>query len=120
MAIQIEDVNSQSQLSATQQLSQGNTAAPPAKAAAPENDDDDDMPPLEGADVEDENLDETGLDPKEIDLVMQQVNCSRAKAVRVLKDNGGDIINASKFSSLQTVRICHSNNKMFPVMAASD
>lgn len=32
---------------------------------------------------------------------MQQVSCSRAKAVRVLKESGGDLINASmSFCSL--------------------
>ncbi|KAF8148018.1 hypothetical protein B0H34DRAFT_669133, partial [Crassisporium funariophilum] len=42
-------------------------------------------------------VDETGVDPKDIELVMQQVNCSRGKAVRVLKESGGDFINASAF-----------------------
>lgn len=45
---------------------------------------------------DDEEVDETGVDPKDIDLVMQQVGCSRAKAVRVLKESGGDLINASE------------------------
>ena len=54
------------------------------------------VPELEAAE-DDGPVDETGLDPKEIELVMAQVNCSRAKAVKVLKENGGDIINASKF-----------------------
>ncbi|MFI8490103.1 ubiquitin-like domain-containing protein [Streptomyces rubrogriseus] len=39
-------------------------------------------------------VDETGVDPKDVDLVMAQVNCSREKAVRVLKESGGDLINA--------------------------
>ena len=82
-------------MSAAQQLAQSNVAPSPPKAGAIENDDE--MPPLEGP-GEDENIDETGLDPKEIDLVVQQVGCSRAKAVRVLKENGGDIINASEFA----------------------
>ena len=42
-----------------------------------------------------EEVDETGVDPKDIELVMSQVNCSRAKAVKVLKENGGDLITAS-------------------------
>ncbi|MEV7447964.1 ubiquitin-like domain-containing protein [Streptomyces nigra] len=42
----------------------------------------------------DETVDETGVDPKDIQLVMAQVNCSRAKAVRALKESGGDLINA--------------------------
>jgi NACalpha-BTF3-like transcription factor len=46
---------------------------------------------------EEEEVDETGVDPKDIDLVIQQVGCSRAKAVRVLKESGGDLINASEY-----------------------
>jgi len=56
-------------------------------------DDDDDVPELEEADDSGE-VDETGVDPKDIELVMTQVNCSRAKAVKVLKENGGDLITA--------------------------
>ena len=57
-------------------------------------DNEDDVPEL----LEPENdgpVDETGMDPKDIELVMYQVNCSRTKAVRALKENGGDLINAS-------------------------
>ncbi|MGW4546287.1 ubiquitin-like domain-containing protein [Streptomyces violaceorubidus] len=39
-------------------------------------------------------VDETGVDAKDIELVMAQVNCSREKAVRALKESGGDLINA--------------------------
>eukprot|EP01099_Mayorella_cantabrigiensis_P004648 TRINITY_DN3542_c0_g1_i1.p1 TRINITY_DN3542_c0_g1~~TRINITY_DN3542_c0_g1_i1.p1 ORF type:complete len:173 (-),score=62.36 TRINITY_DN3542_c0_g1_i1:89-607(-) len=38
--------------------------------------------------------DETGLEPKDIELVMTQTGASRAKAVRVLKKTGGDIVTA--------------------------
>ncbi|MFI7876050.1 ubiquitin-like domain-containing protein [Streptomyces salinarius] len=48
---------------------------------------------LEDDTIEDP-VDETGVDPKDIELVMAQVNCSRAKAVRALKESGGDLINA--------------------------
>ncbi|KAF8522187.1 nascent polypeptide-associated complex, alpha subunit [Hysterangium stoloniferum] len=92
----IEDINSQAQLSA-QQLAQGggggagNIKASGATGGA--EDDDDDMPELEAPEDEGE-VDETGVDAKDIELVMAQVNCSRAKAVRALKDSGGDLINA--------------------------
>ncbi|WP_191134051.1 hypothetical protein [Streptomyces sp. col6] len=43
---------------------------------------------------ENEDVDETGVDPKDIDLVMAQTGVSRQKAVRVLKESGGDLINA--------------------------
>jgi len=88
----IEDMNSQAQLSAAQQLASGN-AAPSLEQAGDEVEDDDDIPELE-APEDDGPVDESGVDPKDIDLVMQQVSCTRAKAVRVLKESGGDLINA--------------------------
>jgi len=41
-----------------------------------------------------DDVDETGLEAKDIDLVMSQVQCSRAKAVKALKQNKGDIVEA--------------------------
>lgn len=38
--------------------------------------------------------DESGLDPKDIDLVVAQAGCSRGAAVSALKKNDGDIVNA--------------------------
>ena len=93
-------MNAQAQLSAAQQYGAG-AGAPVGLAnlessgVAAEGDDDDDIPELE-APEEDGPVDETGVDPKDIELVMTQVNCSRAKAVRVLKESGGDLINASE------------------------
>lgn len=92
-------MNSQAQMSAAQQLASGGGDVTGLEnsgvGAEGDDDDDDDIPELEAP--EDEGpVDETGVDPKDIDLVMAQVNCSRAKAVRVLKESGGDLINASK------------------------
>ena len=42
----------------------------------------------------DGEIDETGVDAKDIDLVMQQVSCSRRKAVKALKENDNDIVNS--------------------------
>ena len=39
-------------------------------------------------------IDETGVDAKDVDLVIEQVSCSRRKAVKALKENNGDLINA--------------------------
>jgi len=92
----IEDMNSQAQLSAAQQLASGGGAGlgvTPSKNSAAADQNDDDLPDLEPAEEEGE-VDETGVDPKDIELVMAQVNCSRGKAVRVLKESGGDLINA--------------------------
>jgi nascent polypeptide-associated complex subunit alpha len=95
----IEDMTSQSQHSAGQQLSQsGGVGGMPGLddsglGGNGDDDDDDDIPELE-APEEEGPVDESGVDAKDIDLVVTQVGCSRAKAVRVLKESGGDLINA--------------------------
>ncbi|XP_041701405.1 nascent polypeptide-associated complex subunit alpha isoform X2 [Coregonus clupeaformis] len=43
---------------------------------------------------EEEEVDETGVEVKDIELVMSQANVSRAKAIRALKNNNNDIVNA--------------------------
>lgn len=44
--------------------------------------------------------DETGVEAKDIELVMSQANVSRAKAVKALKSNQNDIVNAIMVSFL--------------------
>lgn len=39
-------------------------------------------------------LDETGINPGDIDMVMSQAGCSRNAAIKALKDNGNDLVNA--------------------------
>lgn len=102
-------MNSHAQLSAAQQLASGGGGGgipglEESGAGAEGDDDDDDIPDLE-APEDDGPVDETGVDPKDIDLVMAQVSCSRAKAVRVLKESGGDLINASTFHFLACHRL---------------
>lgn len=97
-------MNSQAQMSSAQHLASAGGAGTgvmnlETSGAGGEGDDEDDIPELE-APEDDGPLDETGVDPKDIELVMAQVNCSRAKAVRVLKENAGDLINASESSPL--------------------
>mgnify|MGYP001271411326 FL=1 len=41
-----------------------------------------------------EEVDETGLAPKDIELVMAQANVSRKKAVKALRENDNDIVNS--------------------------
>ena len=43
---------------------------------------------------EEEDVDETGVEPKDIELVMTQASVSRAKAVKALKAAEGDIVTA--------------------------
>ncbi|KAJ1691320.1 hypothetical protein LUZ63_015475 [Rhynchospora breviuscula] len=43
-------------------------------------------------DDEEEEVDETGVEPKDIELVMTQANVSRAKAIKAHKSADGDIV----------------------------
>lgn len=84
----IEDLSQKAQLAAAEKFKSDvvNTSNEQrAKTAKPKlNYDDDDNEPA----------DETGVDPKDIDLVMQQANVSRNQAVKALKNNQNDIVNA--------------------------
>jgi len=46
---------------------------------------------------EEKIVDETGLEQKDIELVMSQASVSRARAVKALKSQNGDIVNAIMF-----------------------
>ena len=43
---------------------------------------------------DDEEVDQSGVEDKDIELVMSQANVSRTKAVKALKNNANDIVNA--------------------------
>lgn len=77
-------MNSQAQAAAAQQLAQQD-AASNDKTSAPAAGADDD---------EDGDVDESGVEAKDIELVMSQANVSRPKAVKALKANNNDIVNA--------------------------
>ncbi|KAJ1271132.1 hypothetical protein BS78_06G105500 [Paspalum vaginatum] len=47
-----------------------------------------------GQEDNEEEVDETGVEPKDIELVMTQASVSRPKAVKALKSAGGDIVSA--------------------------
>merc|ERR1712039_816884 len=81
----IEDLSAQAQASAAQQFTQqtaDSNDAPSAESA----------PQIE--EVDEGDVDETGIEPKDIELVMSQVQCSRSKAVAALKANNNDIVEA--------------------------
>eukprot|EP01134_Creolimax_fragrantissima_P003537 CFRG3537T1 len=82
----IEDMNAQAKAQA--QYAQSMQAQQAAAAAAEE-----DIPALEEAEEEGE-VDESGVAAEDIDLVIQQANVSRAKAVKALKENDNDVVNA--------------------------
>ena len=83
----IEDLSAQAQTAAAEQFKTQDLMETPGltksleKASIEEVDD--------GAEV-----DETGVEPKDVELVMSQASVSRAKAVNALKKNDGDIVNA--------------------------
>ncbi|GJN31474.1 hypothetical protein PR202_gb19881 [Eleusine coracana subsp. coracana] len=80
----IEDLSSQLQTQAAEQFK-----APDLSQMMPK-------PETSGLGQEDneEEVDETGVEPKDIELVMTQASVSRAKAVKSLKASGGDIVSA--------------------------
>jgi len=45
-------------------------------------------------------VDEAGVEAKDIELVMSQANVKRSKAIKALKNNGNDIVNAIMVSSV--------------------
>merc|ERR1711939_524599 len=86
----IEDLSQQAQMEAAQkfkaaeapqptEMGAGGTTGP---AAIPEEDEDDG------------EVDAEGVEDKDIELVMSQANVSRSKAVKALKNNSNDIVNA--------------------------
>ncbi|PIA34923.1 hypothetical protein AQUCO_03700287v1 [Aquilegia coerulea] len=80
----IEDLSSQLQTQAAQQFKypdMGSIMAKPDVSAAALPD-------------EEEDVDETGVEPRDIDLVMTQAGVSRGKAVKALKAHEGDIVGA--------------------------
>jgi len=95
----IEDMSQQAQMEAaskfrgddpsaaampTEMGGHGTAAAAAAKPPIPEADEEDDG----------EAVDEAGVEPKDIELVMSQANVSRKRAVNALKNNDNDIVNA--------------------------
>ncbi|GLJ19770.1 hypothetical protein SUGI_0358170 [Cryptomeria japonica] len=79
----IEDLSSQLQTQAAEQFKAPDmshlTMKPESSSAAQE---------------EDEEVDDSGVEPKDIELVMTQAGVSKAKAVKALKAADGDIVSA--------------------------
>lgn len=81
-----------SQAAAAKQLRQPQAASAAVPAAPAAEEADADVPDLTAA--ADDAVDETGIEAKDIELVMSQAGCSRAKAVKALKENDGDLVNS--------------------------
>lgn len=91
----IEDLNSQAQASAAQALANQEGAGEAAhdhgdKGKAVDTGD----AKKEEEEDDGEEVDDTGLEAKDIELVMAQANVSRKKAVKALKENDNDIVNS--------------------------
>lgn len=82
----------QQQAAAAKQFQQAQQmAAANAQAGATTSD----LPDLTDANGDDdEAVDDSGLDLKDIELVMSQAGCSKAKACKALKENDGDLVNS--------------------------
>ena len=91
---QADDPNEAAKRSAAQQLFQKQAAAAASGGSADDDDDDDEMPDLAPAEGASAGASEDGLLARDIELVVQQSNKSRAEAVAALKKNDGDIVNA--------------------------
>jgi len=88
----IEDLSQQAQMAAAEKLKEDRTSATtavdssvsglPTGSAIPEEEE------------SDGEIDDAGLEEKDIDLVMTEGNCSRAKACKALRNNNNDIVNA--------------------------
>eukprot|EP01110_Echinostelium_bisporum_P003231 TRINITY_DN17897_c0_g1_i1.p1 TRINITY_DN17897_c0_g1~~TRINITY_DN17897_c0_g1_i1.p1 ORF type:complete len:203 (+),score=103.11 TRINITY_DN17897_c0_g1_i1:28-609(+) len=81
----IEDLSASAAMNAARQFETPEaipaaSAAPEAKEAAPAD--------------SNEPVDETGVEAKDIELVMTQTKATRAEAVKALKNHKGDIVNA--------------------------
>jgi nascent polypeptide-associated complex subunit alpha len=94
----IEDLNSQQQMAAAQQLAAQEAQSgdhtghdhshDSGKGKAVED------KKVEEDDDDDEEVDDSSLEAKDIELVMTQASVSRKKAVKALKENNNDIVNS--------------------------
>ncbi|EEB13684.1 Nascent polypeptide-associated complex subunit alpha, putative [Pediculus humanus corporis] len=81
----IEDLSQQAQVAAAEKFKAPQPAASGDNNAA--------VAPIQ-EESEEEDIDETGIEEKDIELVMSQAMVSRGKAIKALKNNQNDIVNA--------------------------
>ncbi|CAK8671541.1 nascent polypeptide-associated complex subunit alpha-like [Clavelina lepadiformis] len=82
----IEDLSQQAQLAAAEKFKPKAPAAAESATTVPTV--------REESEEEEEDVSDTEVEAKDIELVMQQANVSRTKAVKALKNNSNDIVNA--------------------------
>lgn len=81
----VEDPNQRAREMAAKKMAEQQAVKTPAKAVPTT---------ISEEDEEGENVPADGVEEKDIELVMQQAGCTRAKAIAALKTNGNDIVNA--------------------------
>jgi len=86
----IEDLSQQAQLAAAEKFKAPESAGlggdGPSQTIASQ--------PIEEESEEEGEIDDNGVESKDIELVMSQANVSRSKAVKALRNNSNDIVNA--------------------------
>lgn len=84
----IEDLSAAAQNRAAEQFKMPDMGALGVPSGAAEPD------PVEEEDEDDADLDESGMEAKDIELVMTQADVTRAKAIRALKKSNKDVVDA--------------------------
>ncbi|CAH1113955.1 unnamed protein product [Psylliodes chrysocephalus] len=84
----IEDLSQQAQVAAAEKFKEVNPAGDAAAGTTTTS-----VAPI-AEESEDEEVDESGVEEKDVELVMSQANVSRTKAIKALKNNSNDIVNA--------------------------
>mmetsp|Transcript_8106 Transcript_8106/g.11672 ORF Transcript_8106/g.11672 Transcript_8106/m.11672 type:complete len:357 (-) Transcript_8106:139-1209(-) len=88
----LQQQNAMQQAQAAQQLISPNTEGEAAAAIPSMTAEEPTVPDV--TPTADEAVDESGVDSKDVELVMSQASCSRSKAVIALKENDNDLVNA--------------------------
>ena len=104
----IEDLSAQAQSAAAEQFKQPEVAMPTEVT----------KPAAKVEDVDDGDVDESGLEAKDIELVATQAGVSRAKAVKSLRENDGDIVNAIMVQPFAFFETCWSASVSEPCFSA--
>ena len=85
--MQIEDLSQQAQLAAAEKFKKQAPVAAETATTVP-------SAVQEDSEDETEQVDAAGVEEKDVELVMQQANVSRNRAIKALKKNENDIVNA--------------------------
>ncbi|XP_046991636.1 nascent polypeptide-associated complex subunit alpha-like [Schistocerca americana] len=84
----IEDLSQQAQMAAAEKFKAADVSGAAAAVGGTAV-----VSPIQ-EESEEEDTDETGVEEKDVELVMSQANVSRGRAIRALKNNNNDIVNA--------------------------